>query len=551
VHLWERLERQTERTPDRALLQYQALRRSYAEVLADSLRAAAALDALGVRAGDNVCLMLGNSPTYLYAWFGLARLGAVAVPINVHTRGDGLAYVLDHSRARLLIVEPELLARVEALEPRPPGLTTIVLAGRSVGPSLDRPVFADLIAAAEPRAPAPAVPSESVAAILYTSGTTGPPKGVMLSHHAYLSSAACFAEQMVGATADDTLYTSLPLFHINAQAHTVLPAIHLGATIAIGQRFSASGFWDDIRQHRATIFNSLAAMIPILCKQPPGPGDRDHRARLTACAATPRDVWREFEDRFGVRIVEGYGLTETAGFCVANPLDATRVGSIGRPLDFVEARVVDGNGRRLPPDQRGEIAIRARGQHLLMEGYYRDREASARAARPTADGQPASPPGDAPVGPGDPAETVDGGGAWFHSGDAGYADADGYLYFVDRIKQSIRRRGENISSWEVEKVVNAHPAVLESAAVGCPSELGEEEVRVFVVARSGERLDPLDLIRWCEARMAYFMVPRYVDLRPDLPKTATERVEKYRLKAEPLAPATWDREAAGYRVRRD
>jgi crotonobetaine/carnitine-CoA ligase len=351
----------------------------------------------------------------------------------------------------------------------------------------------------------------------------------MLSHRAYLSSARYFADEMVRARADDVLYTPLPLFHINAQAHTVLPAMYLNATIALGQRFSASGFWDDLRRHGATLFNSLAAMLPILCKQPEGPRDRDHRARLTACAATPRDVWLEFERRFGVTIVEGYGLTETAGFCVANPFGAPRVGSIGRPMSWVEARIVGPDDRPTPPGEPGEIALRPLGAgtgdggaHLFMEGYYRMPEATAEATR----------------------------GGWFHSGDAGRADADGYLYFVDRIKQSIRRRGENVSSWEVEKAVNAHPAVLESAAVGHPSELGEEDVRIVIVPRPGHAIDPREIVAWCEERMAYFMVPRYVEVRPALPKTATERVEKYRLKEEGLGPGAWDREAAGYRLRR-
>jgi crotonobetaine/carnitine-CoA ligase len=263
-------------------------------------------------------------------------------------------------------------------------------------------------------------------------------------------------------------------------------------------------------------------MIPILCKQPPGPGDRDHHARLTACAATPKDVWLQFEERFGVRIIEGYGLTETTGFCVTNPRDAVRVGSIGRAMDFVDALVVDDQDRAVEPGRCGEIAIRARAPHTLMEGYYRMPQQTAEAMR----------------------------GGLFHTGDMGYADADGYLYFVDRIKQSIRRRGENISSWEVEKVVNAHPQVLESAAVGVPSDLGEEEVKVYVVCRPGAALAPLDIIRWCEARMAYFMVPRYVEFRAALPKTATERVEKYKLKQEGIGQA-WDREAAGYKLVRD
>ena len=212
----------------------------------------------------------------------------------------------------------------------------------------------DLLAAAAASCPGASARPDAVQTILYTSGTTGPPKGAMLSHHAYLNSARCFAEQMVGATGDDVLYTCLPLFHINAQAHTVLPAIDQNATMAIGDAFSASRFWDEIRHHGATIFNSLAAMIPILCKQPPGPGDRDHRARLTACAATPKDVWLQFEERFGVRIVEGYGLTETTGFCVTNPRDAVRVGSIGRAMDFVDALVVDGQDRAVESGHSGD-----------------------------------------------------------------------------------------------------------------------------------------------------------------------------------------------------
>jgi crotonobetaine/carnitine-CoA ligase len=526
VNLWQLLEQHVRRTPDKVLLRYEDTRRTYAAVAAEALAWSAVFHGLGVRAGETVCLMLGNSPDHVAAWFGLCRLGAVTVPVNVHSRGEGLAYVLHHSEARLLVVEEALLPHVEAVRPLTPRLPGVLLrpAPRAAGAG-PRPAAYPSAPALLAGAPAPppdgGAPAEAVASILYTSGTTGPPKGVMLSHRAYLNSAACFAREMVRATPEDVFFTTLPLFHINAQAHTVLPAILLNATFALAPRFSASGFWDDVRRHDATIFNSLAAMIPILCKQAPGEGDRRHRARLTACAATPTDVWSEFERRFGVAIVEGYGLTETAGFCVANPPDATRIGSIGRPLSFVETRVVDARDAPLPAGGVGEIAIRARAPHLLMEGYFKLPAATAEAVR----------------------------GGWFHSGDAGRADADGYLTFVDRMKQSIRRRGENISSWEIEKVVNAHPGVLESAAVGVPSELAEEEVKVCVVPRPGATLDPLDIVRWCETRMAYFMVPRFVEVRASLPKTATERVEKYRLKQEGRAGA-WDRDAAGYVVGR-
>ena len=521
MHLWEFLERHVERSPEKTLLRFRDERYGYAEVRERAVRAASALHGLGIRAGENVCLMLGNGPDYLFVWFALARLGVVKVPINVHLKGEGLAYVLAHSEARLLVVEPELVSRVLPLRDRLPRLATIAVVGDVEAPD-GCLSWADLLAAADGPCPDAAPGPESVAAILYTSGTTGPPKGVMLSHRAYLNSAAAFAEEFVGATSEDVLSTCLPLFHINAQAHTALPAIARNATMALGERFSASRFWAEIGRHEATIFNSLAAMIPILCKQPPSPDDRAHRARLTACAATPADVWRQFEDRFGVRIVEGYGLTETAGFCVRNPLHDVRIGTIGQPMSFVKARIADEADREVAAGERGEIALRTTRPHAFMAGYFKMPDETAAATR----------------------------GGWFHSGDLGFADAAGYLHFVDRIKQSIRRRGENVSSWEVEQVVNAHPAVLESAAVGVPSELGEEEVKVCVVLRPGETLEPLDLVRWCEERLAYFMVPRYVERREALPKTATERVEKYKLKQEGVTGA-WDREAAGYRLRRD
>jgi crotonobetaine/carnitine-CoA ligase len=521
MNLWHYLEQHVEYMDAKPLLRYRDRQWSYAQFHDDALRAARALTALGVRSHSAVCLMLGNSPDYLHLWFGLARIGAVKVPINIHLKGEGLAYILNHSEAEILIIEANLLPQVLDVVDATPRLRTIVVRGEV--PSLTSPCLSlsEVLVHAEGPCPLAATDPEAVHSILYTSGTTGPPKGVMLSHQAYLNSAAAFAGQFVHLTPDDILYTCLPLFHINAQAHTVLPAIGSNATIALGDRFSARGFWEEIRSHQATVFNSLAAMIPILWKQPPTAQDRNHGARLTACAATPTDVWRPFEERFGVRIIEGYGLTETAGFCINNPPDRVRIGSIGVPMSFVDVRIVDHEGKNVDTGYRGELLLRSQMSHAFMDGYFKMPNQTAEAMR---DG-------------------------WIHSGDMVSADPDGYLRFVDRIKQSIRRRGENISSWEVEQIVDAHPQVLESAAVGVPSELGEEEVKICVVLRPGVTLDPVDIVRWCETRMAYFMVPRYVELRETLPKTATERIEKYKLKEEGTTRA-WDREAAGYVLNR-
>lgn len=518
----ELLFRQADRVPDRPALWFGGHTVSYREVASYALRLARGLRELGVREGDTVCVMLPNHPDYVYVWFAVAWLGAVMVPINIHLKGESLTYILDHSDARVLIYDVKYTEQVTPALDQLARFNCVVVRRNpgDITPVHETCRLADLYELPEDSEGATLRP-EKVHAILYTSGTTGMPKGVMLSHCAYVNSARHFAEDMVRAGSDDVLYTCLPLFHINAQAHTVLPAFALGAMAALGERFSASRFWDEIRESGATVFNSLAAMIPILCKQPPSPRDRNHRARVTACAATPKDVWTEFERRFGVKIIEGYGLTETAGFCMTNPYNAVRIGSMGKPMGFVEMMVADEEGQPLPPGQPGEVLIRARQPHVLMEGYYKDPQRTAEALR----------------------------NGWFHTGDRAYMDEDGFFYFVDRVKQIIRRRGENISSWEVEKVVNAHPDVLESAAVGVPSELGEEEVKICVVPRPGRSIDPVDLIRWCEERMAYFMVPRYVEIRESLPKTATERVEKYKLKEEGIGNA-WDREAAGYKLRR-
>ncbi|MEF3272817.1 MAG: ATP-dependent acyl-CoA ligase [Chloroflexus sp.] len=517
--IWHVLATQAERRPEAILLRFADQQWSYAVAVEQARRAAGVFADLGVRPGDRVGLMLGNTPDYLWAWFGCACLGAVTVPINIHLKGGVLHYILEHAGTTVLVIEHALHDRIATLRDRLPALRHLLVRGDGVGaPNTLR--WSEALAGARLADPTPGAATD-LHSILYTSGTTGPPKGVMLNHHAYLHSARLFADVMIGATADDVFGTSLPLFHINAQAHTVLPAIYRGTTIALLEQFSASRYWRQLADLGATICNLLAAMIPILMKQSPSPDDRAHRVRIAACAATPPDLWRAFEERFGLTIIEGYGLTETAGFCVANPRDATRVGTFGKPLPGFELAIFGPDDTPLPAGTVGEIAIRPLADNLIMMGYYRQPDQTATAMR----------------------------GGWFHTGDLGRLDEAGYAIFIDRLKQSIRRRGENISSWEVERAVNAHPAVLESAAVGVPSELGEEEVKVVVVLRPGATLDPLDLIKWCEERLAYFAVPRYVEFRASLPKTATERVEKYKLKAEGVGNA-WDREAVGYRIRR-
>jgi crotonobetaine/carnitine-CoA ligase len=315
---------------------------------------------------------------------------------------------------------------------------------------------------------------------------------------------------------DDVLFTTLPLFHINAQQLSTMGSILADLPFVLRPRFSASSFWSEVRESGATIFNYIGAMLAILLKAPESPGDAANPARLTFGGGASKEIWHQFEERFGVQVVEGFGLTETATVCMTNPLADRRPGTIGKPVSWADARIVDEQDEPAPPDTPGEIVVRSWEANVMMRGYFRMRQQTATAMR----------------------------GGWFHTGDRGRMDSEGYFYFMDRLKDCIRRRGENISSFEVERAVNKHPAVLESAAVGVPSELGEEDVKIVVVLREGLDLAPEELVRHCEGELARFMVPRYIEFRSTLPKTPTERVQKFALRAEGAGSA-WDREAAG------
>ena len=319
---------------------------------------------------------------------------------------------------------------------------------------------------------------------------------------------------------DEVVYCPLPLFHGVGLWCGVMAVLLSGSTICIVDRFSASSFWSDVRRFKANVSLGIFSMIPILLNQPPRPDDKDHTLRAFYLGQSAMD--EPLNERFGVRSVEIYGSTEL-GIGTGSPYGAWRPGSCGQVnTDSYEIRIVDEWDRETPPGVPGEIVARPVKPFVMTTGYYNFSAETVAAFR----------------------------NLWFHTGDRAYRDEDGYIFFVDRVKDAMRRRGENISSFEVERGVNAHPAVLESAAVAVPSDLGEDDVKICVVLQPGQRLAPEDLLAFCEERMAYFMVPRYVEFINALPKTPTEKVEKYKLRNEGVTPATWDREQVGYKVKR-
>jgi crotonobetaine/carnitine-CoA ligase len=516
---------QAERQPDKPLLRFEGVSTSYAEAEGLASTVALNLHRFGIRKGAHVAVFMDNSPDMLWTIFGLAMLGAVCIPLNTAAKGDQLRYYLNQSKASALVVDGHLTSQIAPHLPKPlhiflrtsgleQGQDTAILPGVTDFGELKKPLKSSA-ALVSPL-------FSDIQLIMYTSGTTGPSKGVLCTHSQEQTGGLFMAQQM-GYGASDVLFTCLPLFHANALRVTVIAALWAGATIALARRFSARQFWDDIRSSGATQFNALGAMANIILRNPPSTRDRDHKVRLcNVVPALTTEINREFSTRFGMMVTSMYGSTEACCPMFAVDVPIERSASCGRLVDPFEVRVADDNDFELPHGQVGELLIRTREPWHMFQGYF-----------------------DMPT------ETLDAlRNGWFHSGDRGYRDKDGFFYFVDRKKESIRRRGENVSSYEVELTISQHPAIEEVAAVPYPSELGEDDVLVFVVKRDGQAVSEQQVIQFCAERMAKFMVPRYVCFLSQLPKTPSEKIEKYKLRqlAERSPESLWDRQSQSART---
>ena len=506
------LQHAAERFGDRALVTLAGVSWSHREAAVMAARRAAALRAAGVARSERVALMCSNRIEFLEGFLGCGWLGAVSVPINTASMGPQIEYFLADSGARLLVIEAGFIERLSTADLSRSGWHLIWVVG------VDEAVQGETTlggvpcvawpASREAVEPAAVQPGDTLA-ILYTSGTTGPAKGVICPHAQYHWWGVNTA-RVLGVGEADVLCSTLPLFHINA-LNTFAQAALAGCRVVFEARFSASRFWSTMQAAEATVVYLLGAMVPILLAQPEGEGERDHRVRIGLGPGVPAAAGQAFKARTGVSLLEGYGSTET-NFAIATEPDSPRGGVMGWLRPGFQACVADEDDVALPPGEAGELLLRADEPYAFASGYFNMPEKTVEAWR----------------------------NLWFHTGDRVVRDSDGAFRFVDRIKDAIRRRGENISSFEVEQVLLSHAAVASCAVYPVRSELAEDEVMAALVAREGAHIDPIELARFCEGRLPYFAVPRYIDVLPDLPRTENGKVQKFKLRDRGVGPQTWD-----------
>jgi acyl-coenzyme A synthetase/AMP-(fatty) acid ligase len=494
------IERNARRYRDKPYLCFGDRQVSYEEIHRITNKLANGLLKTGIRKGDKICVMMTNRPEFLYSWFAINKIGAIMVPVNTAFRGPELAYIIRHAESKAIICEAPFwpaLHEISGDDRFPPIIATGDVEGNGIVS------FVGLLDGSPEKLPPMGVSETDHAVYPYTSGTTGPPKGVMLSHRTYVQTARSFVTA-VGAGPNDRIMTPNPLFHINAECYSTMGSMAAGATLILLDRFSASGLAAEIERHRPTILVLVLASATILYNKYRQSDPWHTSLRTIMAGGVPRGEYRNFERTFGVKLQNIYSMTETP-MGLMSPLEApSRDGGVGYPMPVPEGcgqnrmRLVNDQGSDCATDEIGEIVIQ---NTALMEGYFKDPAATRQALR---DG-------------------------FFYTGDKGRRDADGYVYFVGRARDILRKKGHNISAAEVEGVLNSHPAVAEAAVIGIASDYGDDEVKAVVVFRQGSAVEWNALQQWCAARLAAYKVPQVFEAIDALPKNAMGRVMKNKL----------------------
>lgn len=513
---------------------------TYLDMHLQSNRVANGLSKLGVGKGIGISLMEINCPEFFYTVFATFKLGAYVVLINTALKGATLQYIIDHSDIKILIIHWSMLEQYFTIKDQLPKIKQVIVDSNEAPEDFKIPdgmmAFQELMQSSDKDIDTE-IDFEEKAMLMYTSGTTGPPKATTFFYRKFIAGQALqiftALPMVVGVTKKDVYFTCLPLFHGNALQITSLPGFVSEYPVVLSKRFSASRHWDICRKYKVTIFNTLGAMPQFLLKQPERPNDRENDVRIVISAACPKEMIEPFEERFNVSVKEFYGAVDGGGYLLGPFFEKgpVPIGTMGKPLPGTSADIMDEVGNLLGPDEIGELVFLVDKKELDQRKvtYYKDKESTEKKIREANDGK-----------------------LWFHTDDLATKDKDGWFYFVDRKKDAIRRRGENISPWSIERVINQHEKVLESAAFAVKSsEYAEDEVMVSVALKPGEKMTPEELLDYCQDKMAYFMIPKYIDFVDELPKSEVHRTLKQILKESGVTETTFDREKAGYEVKRD
>ena len=519
------LKEQADKIPDKAFLQFSyddPL--TFAEVNKAANQIANSLRELGVEKGDKVSVYMPNSLEICLAWFGILKNGSVMVPVNTAYVMDFLQYIIESSDSKLIIIAEEYMERLANIQTRIPLVDNVVVWPRNGGDEIETAGYvtkkcmswSNFVNQGSDSEPEVEVTHLDHARLMYTSGTTGKSKGVVRPCAADYSSAQNYASIM-DINPDDTVFTCLPLFHSNAMVMGVYPAMIRGAKVVVEEKYSASKFWKWMKDFVVTKFNLVGVMSYFMWNAPVVPEEKEHKVKLVLGSPAPHDIIEPFMERFNILFMEGYGLTEVGQCTFMRPGDPFRVGSCGKESPGYEIKIVNPEtDEELPRNTPGELVLRPRIPNICLHYYYKMPEKTVSDFR----------------------------NLWFHTGDLCRMDEDGYIFFMDRVKDYIRRRGENISSFEVENLISTHPNIEESAAIAVKlDEQGrhsEDELMIVIVLKEGKDLNPNELIEFLKPIMPKFMIPRFVRFRDSLPKTPTNRVQKVKLREEGITKDTWD-----------
>ncbi|GAB6097203.1 ATP-dependent acyl-CoA ligase [Desulfatiferula olefinivorans] len=507
------LEKRAGQVPDKPFLLYRNETITYRRMNEHANQIAHFLRGQGFGPGQGLGIFMRNSPRFLDLFFGAQKIGMYLVPVNPELKGDGLAYLINHSDIRALVTDAELMGSIDAVSSQLTTLDRLIV--NDIEPEAEAFQIPDTYIRLSSAYAGPVAPPgvghrpDDICLIMYTSGTTGPPKGVVYRYKkTNVRLLSLIANVLLKE--DDVYYTYLALCHGNALFVTTTFALARKATVALSRKFSAGRFWDRVNQYQATVFNTIGSIIPILMKQPERPSDRDNRVRFVISAACPADMWEAFEIRFGTTLYEIYSAVDSGGKAVMN-LGTAPVGSLGKPPRPADVRIVDENGRPVPVNTPGELLFRVTGGKGRVE-YYKNPEASDKKS----------------------------GTGWLHTGDLVRQDEKGFLYFVGRNTESMRKGGENVSAYEVEHVIMEHPAVEDVAVYAVPSDLAEDDIMAAIKPAEKADLTAQELRRFLSDKLARYAIPRYVRFVDEFPKTNSHRIIKSVLEKEGITDDTVD-----------